>query len=102
MTLSICPSIHFSSLFYYRSTIGVLKIPIVIVSVGFKIPIVTDSDSIGHPWNIDKFVIELFCTVLLGNIFIRGVLMSKDASKIVSNVAKRMLIYLNEKLDYLC
>ena len=35
---------------YYRSTIGVLKIPITIVIVVLEIPIVTDSDSIGHPY----------------------------------------------------
>ena len=34
---------------YYRSTIGVLKIAIAIVIVGCHIPIVNDSDSIGHP-----------------------------------------------------
>ena len=33
-----------------RSTIGVLKIAIAIVIVGCHIPIVNDSDSIGHPW----------------------------------------------------
>ena len=38
---------------YYKSTIGVLKIPIAIVIEVFEIPIVNDSDSIGHPWNMD-------------------------------------------------
>ena len=33
----------------YRSTMGVLEITILIVSEVFEIPIVTDSDSIGHP-----------------------------------------------------
>jgi hypothetical protein len=34
---------------YYRSTIGVLKIPIAIVIVAFEITIVNNRDSIGHP-----------------------------------------------------
>ena len=42
---------------YYRSTISVLKIPIVIVV--FEIPIVNDSDSIGHPcYLLCKFVLR--------------------------------------------
>ena len=40
---------HFWLWIYYQSTIGVLKIPIAKVIVVFEIPIVNDSDSIGHP-----------------------------------------------------
>ena len=38
-------------IFGWKSTIGDWKIPIAIVIVVFEIPIVNDSDSIGHPWS---------------------------------------------------
>ena len=35
---------------YYQSTVGVLKILILIMIVVFEIPKVNNRDSIGHPW----------------------------------------------------
>ena len=53
MTLVLCLAegkLHFGLASLDQFSLIVLKITIAIVMVVFEIPIVTDSDSIGHPW----------------------------------------------------
>jgi hypothetical protein len=43
---------YFQLQIHYQSAVSVLRIPIEKVIVVIEIPIVNDSDSIGHPWQI--------------------------------------------------